>query len=83
MRDASGNVDRKLMEGLGAAAGIKEVSIDSENRLPREQLNQIQQAMSTTIGDEMHVARAVEYVVSQPTELNIEELVIRPSKSLF
>ena len=77
------HADRKLMEGLGAAAGIKEVSIDSENRLPREQLNQIQQAMSTTIGDEMHVARAVEYVVSQPTELNIEELVIRPSKSLF
>jgi NADP-dependent 3-hydroxy acid dehydrogenase YdfG len=77
------NADRGLIEGLTAMAGINDAPIDSESRLPREQLAQIQQVMSTTMGDETHVARAVEYVVSQPIELNIEELVIRPAKSLF
>ncbi len=77
------NADPKMMEGLGAMAGINEVSLDSEGRLPREQLAQIQGMMSKTMGDEIHVARAVEYVISQPIELNIEELVIRPAKSLF
>lgn len=39
--------------------------------------------MSATFGDVAHIARAVEYVVTQPIELNIEELVIRPQKSMF
>ena len=33
--------------------------------------------------DADHIAGAVEYVITQPIELNIEELVIRPQKSLF
>jgi NADP-dependent 3-hydroxy acid dehydrogenase YdfG len=77
------NADRRMIEGLAAMAGIDDASLDPDSRLPREQLAQIQQTMSTTMGDETYVARAVEYVVSQPIELNIEELVIRPAKSLF
>ena len=77
------NADPKMMEGLGAMAGINDVALDSEGRLPREQLAQIQEVMAQTMGNEIHIARAVEYVVSQPIELNIEELVIRPAKSLF
>ncbi len=30
-----------------------------------------------------YIAKAVEYVVNQPIEMNIEELVLRPQKSLF
>ena len=78
----SRNIDRATMEGVAAIAGIENATFDSESRMPHEQLAQIQQAMSTTLGDVMHIARAVEYVVTQPIELNIEELVIRPSKSL-
>lgn len=77
------NVDRGMLEGLAAMAGIDNVEIDDEGRLPQEQIDQVQQAMSTTIGHIDHIARAVEYVVTQPIDLNIEELVIRPPKSMF
>jgi NADP-dependent 3-hydroxy acid dehydrogenase YdfG len=39
--------------------------------------------MSNAYGDATHIARAVEYVVTQPVELDIEELVSRPQKSLL
>ncbi len=77
------NADRELVEGMAAMAGITDVEFDEDGRLPQEQLDQVQAAMSTTFGDVEHIARAVEFVVSQPIELNIEELVIRPQKSLF
>lgn len=79
----SRNIDRKTMEGVAAMAGIEHATFDDESRMPREQLAQIQQMMASTMGDVEHIARAVEYVVTQPIELNIEELVIRPGKSLF
>lgn len=79
----SRNIDRKTMEGVAAMAGIENATFDAESRMPREQLAQIQQVMASTMGDVEHIARAVEYVVTQPIELNIEELVIRPGKSLF
>ena len=77
------NVDRDLVEGLAAAAGITELEFDETGRLPDAQIEQVQAAMSTTVGDVEHIARAVEYVIGQPIEVNIEELVIRPQKSLF
>jgi NADP-dependent 3-hydroxy acid dehydrogenase YdfG len=77
------NLDRATVEAMAAMAGVEEVTLDTESRLPREQLAQIQQAMSATVGDISHIAKAVEFVVTQPIELNIEELVIRPGKSLF
>lgn len=75
-------MDRATMEGVAAIAGIEKATVDSESRIPHEQLAQIQKSMSKTLGDVLHIARAVEYVATQPIELNIEELVIRPSKSL-
>jgi NADP-dependent 3-hydroxy acid dehydrogenase YdfG len=77
------NVDREMVAGLAAAVGIDEPEFDDDGRLPQEQIDQVQAAMSTTIGNVEHIARAVEYVVTQPIELNIEEMVIRPQKSLF
>ena len=77
------NVDRSMVEGLAAMAGIDRVEFDAESRVPQEQIDQMQHAMSAMVGDVTHIARAVEYVVTQPIELNIEELVIRPQKSMF
>lgn len=79
----SRNMDRSVIEAMAAAVGIEEVQFDADGRLPQEQLDQFQAAMSAVYGDPQHIARAVEFVVSQPIELNIEELVIRPQKSLF
>jgi NADP-dependent 3-hydroxy acid dehydrogenase YdfG len=63
-------------------AGIEKVAFDDQRRLPQGQLNQIQQAMPDSFGDVAHVARAVEYIITQPTEINIEELIIRPPKGM-
>ncbi len=77
------NADPAMIEGLAAMVGIEDVSPDDQGHLPPEQIAQLQSAMSNVIGDVGHIARAVEYVVMQPMELNIEELVIRPQKSFF
>ncbi|MEM9036837.1 MAG: SDR family NAD(P)-dependent oxidoreductase [Actinomycetota bacterium] len=65
------------------AAGLTDLRLDDSFRLTPDQIVRIQAALPTTLGDTTHIARAVEYVVSLPIELNVEELVIRPQKSLF
>jgi len=77
------NVDRAMVEGIAGMAGITELEFDEDSRLPQHQIDQIQQALAIGIGDVMHLAKAVEYIVLQPSELNIEEIVIRPQKSLL
>jgi len=76
------HIDGKMVEGVAAMAGIEKVAFDDQRRLPQGQLNQIQQAMPDSFGDVAHVARAVEYIITQPTEINIEELIIRPPKGM-
>lgn len=77
------NADSSMIEGLAAMAGVTDLDFDDEGRLPQEQIDRIQVGMSTTVGDAKHLARVIEYVITQPIELNIEEIVIRPQKSLF
>lgn len=77
------NLDPQMVAGLAAMAGIEEVDYDDAGHVDQAQLDQIQAAMAATIGHVDHIARAVEYVIAQPIGINIEELVIRPPKSLF
>lgn len=77
------NVDRAMVEGIAGMAGITELEFDEDSRLPQHQIDQIQQTLPIAIGDVMHIAKAVEYIILQPPELNIEEIVIRPQKSLL
>ena len=77
------NVDRAMVEGIAGMAGITELEFDEDSRLPQYQIDQIQQTLPIAIGDVIHIAKAVEYIILQPPELNIEEIVIRPQKSLF
>ncbi len=79
----SRNMDRAAVEGIAAMAGVTDVAFDDEGRVDQAQIDQLQAGMSTLLGNAEHIATAVEYVVTQPIELNIEELVIRPQKSLF
>lgn len=76
------NFDRSLVEGVAAAAGIEQLDFDDQNRVSRETIETMQATMKPVLGDVREIARAVEYIVTQPIELNIEELVIRPQKSL-
>lgn len=76
------HIDSKMVEGVAAMSGIENVDFDDQRRLPQVQLDRIQQAMSDSFGNVSHVARAVEYVITQPIEINIEELIIRPPKGM-
>jgi len=76
------NMDREMVEAIGASVGITDLSFDDQGRLPREQLAEVQHHLAPMVGDVQAIARAVEYVITQPIDLNIEEIVIRPRKSL-
>ncbi len=79
----SRHLDRPVIESMAASVGIERPDFDEHGRLPAHQLEQFQTAMSPVYGDPQHIARTVEHILTLPIEINIEELVIRPQKSLF
>jgi NADP-dependent 3-hydroxy acid dehydrogenase YdfG len=76
------NMDRAMVEAFAGSVGITDLSFDDQGRLPREQNADLQRRLAPMVGDVNAIARAVEYVITQPIDLNIEEIVIRPRKSL-
>lgn len=76
------NFDRSIVEGVAASVGISELEFDVDNRLPRETIEAMQAQLKPLLGDVRRIAEAVMYVVSQPIEIDIEELVIRPQKAM-
>lgn len=79
----SRNVGDDMMGMIAGMAGVENVERDAEGRVSREMLAQLAANMSTTFGDVEDIARMVEFVITQPIHLNIEELVIRPAKSFI
>jgi NADP-dependent 3-hydroxy acid dehydrogenase YdfG len=79
----SRNVGDDMMGMIAGMAGVENVERDAEGRVSREMLAQLAANMSTTFGDVEDIARTVEFVITQPIRLNIEELVIRPAKSFI
>ncbi len=79
----SRNLGDDMMGMIAGMAGVEHVERDAEGRVSREILAQLAANMSTTFGDVEDIARTVEFVITQPIHLNIEELVIRPAKSFI
>ena len=79
----SRNVGDDMMGMIAGMAGVENVERDAEGRVSREMLAQLAANMSTTFGDVEDIARTVEFVITQPIHLNIEELVIRPARSFI
>lgn len=73
---------REAIIGMADSLGITDLEIDADNKLSRAALEQFSERMGPAVGDPQHVANAVLYVASQPTEIEIEELVIKPPKAL-
>jgi NADP-dependent 3-hydroxy acid dehydrogenase YdfG len=51
-------------------------------RLPDEVFDRFPPAMRQTLGSPDDVANAVLYAVTQPIEVNVAEIVVRPPKQL-
>lgn len=76
------NMDPEMINGMAASIGLGDLNFKKGDTLDRDMIAAFQKAMGPTVGDTQEIAKAVLYVVQQPIELNIEELVIRPQKSM-
>lgn len=77
----SRNFDPALTARLLKEAGV-ELEVTPGERLPDEALNKLQQAMRKLFGSADDVAAAVFYAVTQPIDVNVFEIVVRPPKML-
>jgi len=75
------NFDPAVVAGILKATGV-EVEVKKGERLPDEVVEKLQPALKQLLGNAEDVARAVLYAVTQPIEVNIAEIVVRPPKQL-
>lgn len=76
------NYDRAFVEGLATSLGITDLAFDEEGRLPRETLAEVQKKLEPVLGNTEEIAKAVLYVVQQPPTIGLDEIVIRPQKTI-
>jgi NADP-dependent 3-hydroxy acid dehydrogenase YdfG len=75
------NFSPEFTSGILKVVG-SEIEVQKGERLPEEVLRKVSSLLKERFADPIHVARAVLYVVTQPIEINIEEIVVRPPKAL-
>ena len=75
------NFDPAVIAPLVRVSGV-EVELKRGERLPDEVFEKMPTAMRQTLGSPDDVANAVLYAVSQPIDVNVAEIVVRPPKQL-
>ena len=75
------NFDPEFIKGIVGAAGA-DVDLKKGEKLPDEVLDKLQPLLKQILGNAEDVANAVLYAVSQPIEVNIADIVIRPAKQM-
>ncbi len=75
------NFDPAVVAGIVKASGVQ-VEVKKGERLPDEVFERLQPAMKQHLGSADDVARAVLYAVTQPIDVNVAEIVVRPPKQL-
>ena len=75
------NFDPAVVGGFVRASGV-EVDIKKGERLPDEVFDRMPDAMRQMLGRPEDIASAVLYAVTQPIDVNVAEIVVRPPKQL-
>ncbi len=75
------NFDPEFLAGIVKATGM-EVKIRRGEKLPDEVLEKLQPILRQLLAAPEDVADAVLYAVSQPVQVNVSEIVVRPPKQL-
>lgn len=75
------NFDPEFLAQFVKATGA-EVKVKRGERLPDEVLDKLQPLLRQVLGNPDDVARAVLYAVTQPIEVNVSDIVVRPPKQL-
>ncbi|MGH2899599.1 MAG: SDR family oxidoreductase, partial [Solirubrobacteraceae bacterium] len=80
-RNFGRNFYPKVIAGIIGASGVK-VDFERGDRLPDEVLEKAQPLLRKLLGSADDVANAVLYAVTQPIDVNIADIVVRPPKGL-
>lgn len=75
------NFDPAFVAGFVKATGI-EVEVKKGERLPDEVIEKLQPALRRLLCSADDVANAVLYAVTQPIDVNVAEIVVRPAKAI-
>lgn len=75
------NFDQEFVDTIVKMSGM-DVEVKKGERMPPEVLDTLAANMKQLLGDPNDVAKAVLYAVTQPIEVNIADIVIRPPKSM-
>jgi len=73
--------DSEFVKGIAKMAGL-DIEVKQGERLPPEVLETLAQKMKQLLCHPDDVARAVLFAVSQPIEVNLADIVVRPPKSM-
>jgi NADP-dependent 3-hydroxy acid dehydrogenase YdfG len=75
------NFDPAVISPFVRSAGV-EVEIKKGERLPDEVFDKMPAGMRQMLGRAEDIANAVLYAVTQPIDVNVSEMVVRPPRQL-
>ena len=75
------NFDRDFINTMAKLAGM-DFELEKGERMPPEALDTLAANMKQLLGSPDDVAKAVLFAVTQPIEVNIADIVVRPPKSM-
>jgi NADP-dependent 3-hydroxy acid dehydrogenase YdfG len=75
------NFDPAFLENFVKMTG-EDVEVRKGEKLPDEVFEKLQPLMKQLLGDPACIADAVLYAVTQPIDVNVEQIVVRPPKQL-
>jgi hypothetical protein len=75
------NFPPEFLQNLAPALGIK-IDLQPGGTIPAEVLDQVAKAAKPVIAGADDIARAVMFAISQPIELNVFEMIVRPQRHL-
>ena len=75
------NFESEFIQTMAKMGGM-DIDIEKGESLPREALETLATNLKQLLGNPNDVAKAVLYAVTQPIEVNIADIVVRPPKSM-
>jgi NADP-dependent 3-hydroxy acid dehydrogenase YdfG len=75
------NFNPAVIQGIVRMSGV-EVEVKQGERLPDEVFERLEGPLRQTLGSPDDIASAVLYAVTQPIDVNVSEMVVRPPKQL-
>jgi NADP-dependent 3-hydroxy acid dehydrogenase YdfG len=75
------NFDPAVIQNIVRMSGV-EVEVTQGERLPDEVFEKLQGPLRQTLGSPDDIAAAVLYAVTQPIDVNVSEIVVRPPRQL-